>query len=220
MDLYHVLNRGVEGRTIFRSSGDYIRFVHGLYAFNDARPANNTTRSLDTNMNDLGGRSLERERLVDIHGWCIMKNHYHLLLSDLQEEGISKFIMKINVGYAKYFNEKYGHKGYVFQGRTKKILIERDAHYMHILNYIHLNPLDYLKGATEWRKRELASPKRAEEYLATYRWSSYLDYTGTPNFPSVLTTTEFDDPVVSYAKDVQRYLRHIETSSITDLILE
>lgn len=223
MDFYHVLNRGVEGRTIFPQQGDYVRFVHGLYTFNDTRAAQNTTRTLGLGgMNDIVSRSLERRRepLVHIHGWCVMKNHYHLLLSERKDGGISKFIRKLNIGYAKYFNEKYHHSGYVFQGRTKKILIKREAHYQHILNYIHLNPLDYLGGAREWRKRKLTHVALAEAHLASYRWSSYLDYAGKKNFPSIVTTRYFDDPPGSYAKELKYYMRSISVEPIAGLLLE
>src|SRR3989344_4252436 len=79
MELYHVLNRGVEKRTIFLDSQDHARFVHDLYEFNDTAPAENTHRS---GMFEIRSRTLERETIVDIHGWCLMGNHYHLLLSE------------------------------------------------------------------------------------------------------------------------------------------
>ena len=78
-----------------------------------------------------------------------MGNHYHLLLSERREGGISDFMRKVNVGYAKFFNEKYKRTGTLFQGRTKKVLVDSDAHFLHILHYIHLNPLDLLNGAKQ-----------------------------------------------------------------------
>ncbi len=139
-----------------------------------------------------------------------MKNHYHLLLSEKIEGGVSLFLRKLNVGYANYFNERYERKGTLFQGRTKKILIERDAQFNYILHYIHLNPLDYLEGAEEWRVRSkngIKSAKKALEYLDTYRWSSYLDYTGKKNFPSVLTTSLFKNALGNYPRALAEYLK-------------
>lgn len=63
-----------------------------------------------------------------------MANHYHLLLSELVEGGITLFLRKLNIGYAKYFNERHGRQGTLFQSRTKKILIERHAHFLYILH--------------------------------------------------------------------------------------
>jgi putative transposase len=215
MDFIHVLNRGVEGKTIFPQTGDYVRFVHGLYSFNDSASANNTSHSLRS-----GSIKKQRHRLVDIHGWCLMRNHYHLLLSELEEGGISKFMMKLNVGYAKYFNDKYDRKGYVFQGRTKKVPIVRDSHFNHILNYIHLNPLDYLRGAEKWRARSVKNVASAEKFLKHYRWSSYLDYCGQNNFPSIITTEFFGDAFGNYQKHLSKYLLEIEMKPISDFSLE
>src|SRR3990167_9691507 len=168
MELFHVLNRGVEKRNIFLDDKDRFRFVHGLLLFNTTRPANNTTYLIENN--DIVSRYADR--VVDIHGWCLMKNHYHLLLSERVEGGISIFLRKLNVGYANYFNERYKRSGTLFQGRTKKKHIDSDAYFLHILNYIHFNPLDYLRSARRWREREIISEKSALEYLRKYRWSS------------------------------------------------
>lgn len=213
MDLYHVMNRGTEKRTIFLDTQDYARFIHNLFEFNDVHPATNTARTIARRpMFDLRGRTWETgrsaERLVDVHAWCLMKNHFHLVLSEKMDGGISKFLMKINVGYAKYFNERYERDGTLFQGKTKKVLIERDAHFMYILNYIHLNPLDYLKGARMWRTGKIENASNALRYLETYRWSSYWDYCGTRNFPSILTTNLFSDR--NYKKSLARYLRTLQ----------
>ncbi len=210
MDFYHLLNRGVDGRALFLDSQDYARFVHDLFEFNDTKPANNTHR---LHMNDIVSRSYEREQIVQIHGWCLMKNHYHLLLSENSENGISDFIRKLNVGYAKYFNKKYERIGTLFQGRTKKILIEEESQFNYILHYIHLNPLDYLKGASEWRirsKGSIENTEKALEYLKKYRWSSYLDYIDEQNFPSVLTTSFFKGAPGSYATSLEKYLKGAE----------
>ena len=222
MELYHVFNRGVDGRKIFLDDGDQVRFVHGLYHFNNAIPANNTNRL----MNDFVSRSLAQEgrkRIINIHGWCLMKNHYHLLISERAEGGLVQFIRKLNIGYAKFFNEKYRRTGTLFQGRTKKVLIERDAHFLYILHYIHLNPLDYLKGAERWRVRNksgVKSTKEALEYLDSYRWSSYQDYAGEKNFPSILTTSLFKGALGNYPRALTEYLRDAESDFDPHLQLE
>lgn len=216
MELYHVLNRGVDKRNIFLDNGDRVRFVHGLYTFNDIRSANNTTR----HMNDLRSRSLERRPLVQIHGWCLMNNHYHLLLSEITEGGLISFIRKLNIGYAKFFNEKYKRSGTLFQGRTKKIRITTDAHFQYILHYIHLNPLDYLQGAADWRERRLKGAARALAHLEKYRWSSYKDYCGEHNFPSIITTALFKEVFGNYKKTLSSYLHDLEIESIKPLMLE
>ncbi len=112
-----------------------------------------------------------------------MDNHYHLLLSEAQERGVPLFMQKLNMGYAKYFNEKYERSGVLWQGPSKKILIQRDAHFLYIPYYIHLNALDY--SHPEWREGKVRSVRKALEALRGYRWSSHLDYLGEKNFPSI-----------------------------------
>ncbi len=205
MELWHALNRGVDGRDLFLDAQDYLRFIHNLFQFNDTSP------TLQSNRRNVGFTKPNiQEKLVDIHGWVLMKNHYHLLLSERVEGGISLFLRKVNVGYANYFNERHERKGTLFQGRTKKILIESEAHFLYILHYIHLNPLDYLKGAEEWRirsKNGIKNIKEVLEYLDSYRWSSYLDYSGKKNFPSILTTSFFKEALGDPHKALIEYLK-------------
>lgn len=215
MELYHLLNRGVEKRDIFLDDGDRIRFVHDLWEFNTSQPANNTTRR----MNDIVSRS-SSERLVEIHGWCLMNNHYHLLVSETRDGGVTQFIRKLNIGYAKFFNEKYKRTGFLFQGRTKKIPIQRDAHFQHILHYIHLNPLDFLSTASSWRQQKITNSKEALEYLDTYRWSSYLDYCGKKNFPSLLSMELFAEIFPNYRQTIAAYLHDTELESMNTADLE
>jgi len=227
MELWHVLNRGVDGRYIFIDSQDYARFVHDLYEFNDRDPVENQGRFFENSrMKDIVSPSSGKTRklLVDIHGWVLMKNHYHLLLTERVEGGKSLFLRKLNVGYARYFNERHGRVGTLFQGRTKKILVKRQAHYLYILQYIHLNPLDYLKGAEKWRVRSkttLRNAKEALEYLDSYRWSSYLDYMGHKNFPSILTKSLFQNSVGEHGDAIKQYLNSaVDDEQLIELILE
>ncbi|OGG51082.1 hypothetical protein A3C18_03725 [Candidatus Kaiserbacteria bacterium RIFCSPHIGHO2_02_FULL_54_11b] len=218
MELYHCLNRGVDKRIIFTDNRDRARFVHDMYEFNDVRPALNVGRS---SMSDIVSQSLlERRRIVQIHGWCVMGNHYHLLLSELQDGGISLFLRKLNVGYARYFNDRHRRVGTLFQGRTKKILINSDAHFLHILHYIHLNPLDFLKGYERWRDFRIKNSRTALGYLEQYRWSSYLDYCRKKNFPSIITTELFGDVFKNYPKTIGSYLKDIELAPMRPYLLE
>ncbi len=227
MELWHAINWGVDGRKLFLDSQDYARFVHNLYEFNDTAPADNLARLFDpSGMRDFGNPSFRRKRklLVDIHGWVLMKNHYHLLLSERIAGGISLFLRKLNVGYANYFNERNKRKGTLFQGHAKKILIGRESHFLYILHYIHFNPLDYLRGAKNWRVRDKNSIKNVGEalrYLDSYRWSSYLDYIDKKNFPSVLKTSFFKNALGDYYDSLDEYLHDAEyDNDATKLMLE
>lgn len=190
---------------------DRARFVHDLWEFNDIGFSENVRRRAAAGlMTGLRNPSLKKQRIVDLHGWVLMGNHYHLLLSEIVDGGLTKFIRRVNVGYANYFNERYQRSGTLFQGRTKKILIESDAHFLHILHYIHLNPLDFLKEARGWREGMIGNADRALKHLAAYRWSSYLDYCKQSNFPSILTTNLFADVFKDYKKTIANLLRDMD----------
>lgn len=227
MELWHVLNHSIESRDLFLDTQDYARFVHNLYEFNDTAPASNFHRSFDPvtlSNHRCPSSKKERKRLVDIHAWTLMKDHYHLLLSERVEHGIPWFLRKLNAGFAKYYNERYHRNGTLFRSKTKKVLIEREAHFLYILHYIHLNPLDYMSGAERWRFRSaigILNARKALEYLYDYRWSSYLDYTGKKNFPSILTTSLFRESLGDPVEALRTYLRDAEQdSSFFGLILE
>jgi len=150
-----------------------------------------------------------------------MGNHYHLLLSELVEGGLTLFLRRLNVGYAKYFNERYRRTGTLFQGRTKKLLIDNDSYFLHILHYIHLNPLDMNEGAKEWRNVQVTNLESAFTTLKEYRWSSYKDYAGIKNFPSILTTSLFQDVFEGdYDGSLRKYLTDMEVESLEQLKLE
>lgn len=200
MEFWHLIGRGVEKRDVVLNDSERARFIHNLYVFNDANPTPNFV-VLDRHDN-----TRKRERLVDIHAFCLMKNHYHLLVSERVEGGISLFMQKLNMGYTKYFNERHERSGALWQGKYRKVLIERDAHFLYIPFYIHLNPLDYV--APEWREGNIKDVHKALESLLEYRWSSHLDYLGVRNFPSLL---RFDvlSPLLGTRKNYEQIIADI-----------
>ena len=227
MGVYHVLNRGVDKRKIFLDKGDHLRFIHDLFEFNDIEPARNVgyyfsahqkqlapegcRQSIDVRRQYMQGKQAPRKLLVDILAFCLMPNHYHLMVRPHSEDGIALFMKKLNAGYAKYFNEKYEREGALFKGRYKLVSIQTNAHFVHISYYIHCNPLDLY--APSWRKREIESANRALHFLEQYRWSSFPDYIGSKNFPSVTQReflTKFLGSTEQYRKDVVAWLREAE----------
>lgn len=227
MELYHVLNRGVDKRNIVMDNHDRWRFIHNLYAFNDRnhvlnlyRAFNITSPVSEVRLHSFHSMEDTRERIIDIHAWCLMENHYHLILSERVESGISLFLQKLNGGYSHYFNERHTRSGALFQGKTKKKPIDSDAYFLHILNYIHLNPLDYVQGAQMWRGQKIDNIPKALTQLETYRWSSYLDYAGKKNIPSILTQEIFKE--IFDQNDMGAYLKATQehTTKIAEMFLE
>lgn len=221
MELLHVLNRGVDKRKIFLDDQDRFRFIHDLFEFND-------TASVDANhgrqfvqLMDVRRPSIAREPLVDVLAFCLMPNHYHLLLTPRVENGIALFMKKLNGGFAKYFNERYERSGALFQGKYKKVEVNNEAHFLYMPYYIHLNPLDLM--APEWRGGVLNDRAKAIEFLDSYRWSSHLDYLGKQNFPSVTQReflTDFFGGPKGYEKGIKDFLKRFDVESMQSLILE
>ena len=226
MEFYHLLNRGVDKRDIFLDEQDYFRFVHNLFEFNDQENALANTYYFKqaSQSSDIGCPKIERrprKLLVNIHFFCLMPNHYHLLISPLVENGIPLFMKKLNMGYAKYFNEKNDRTGALFQGKYKRVLIERDAHFLWLPYYIHFNPLD-LK-MPEWREGKIRNSKKAFEYLESYRWSSHMDYCGIKNFPSVTQRDFFLESFggeKEYTQSINLYLKDLNIDQIKETTLE
>lgn len=120
MELFHVINRGVDGRAIFMDDGDRARFVHDLYEFNDTAPAIQFSRTFSSPAH-VGRQTSNmgpRDRIIDIHGWKLVLNHFHLILSERVENGLALFMQKLS-GYARYFNERYERRGPLFRAERK-----------------------------------------------------------------------------------------------------
>lgn len=223
-EIYHIVNRGVDKRTIFIDQHDHLRFIHDLYEFNDHNPVTHTTYSFNNHFSaDIGRPNIKKKRelLVEILAFCLMPNHYHLLLRPLQDTGITFFMKKLNMGYAKYFNEKYERSGALFEGKYKSVPVTREAHFIYLPYYIHCNPLDMI--TPEWRDKKMFDSKKAITFLENYRWSSHLDYLNKKNFPSVTQReflTQFFENPQQYEKNIQWWLKNLEMETVQDVILE
>lgn len=187
-EIYHVFNRGVEKRDVFLKETDYLRFIHSLYEFNDEAPAQNIFyKSPFLGSYEVGLRKSlrgSRKQLVEILAFVLMPNHYHVMLRQLVEGGITEFMRKLGTGYTNFFNLKYDRVGPLFQGKFKAILLDKEAHFIHLPHYIHLNPLDLIMP--EWREVGVKNKEKAIRFLSSYRWSSLPDYLSLKNFPQVI----------------------------------
>ncbi len=192
-EIYHIVIRAIEGLKLFREDKDYFRTIHDLYEFNDEKPASSNFRmaqyrgTTNVTRNDLV-TSKGRELLVGILAFCLMPNHIHLLIRQLRDGGISKFMRKIGAGYGNYFNQKYKRVGHLFQGRHKLVHIENDKQLYTIFVYIHTNPVALL--FPNWKEAGIDDTKKAINFIENYKWSSYQDYLGNKNFPSI-TSRDF-----------------------------
>jgi putative transposase len=196
--IYHVLNRGVEKRKIFLKNQDYSRFIFGLEFFNNEATTNLwnlLSRGGTVPPRILGKRiATERDRkqkpLVELLAFTLMPNHYHLVLREIQEGGISLFMRKMG-GYSTYFNKQYKRVGSLLQSRYTSVPIQNDVQLSNVFVYVHTNPVELIEP--EWKEFKVKDPKNALAYLENYRWSSYHDYVGNPTFPLTTQRTFFLD---------------------------
>lgn len=176
-EYYHIYNRGIDKRIIFKSKRDYDRFIMLLYLANS-----NESFRLDDLLNKQHktfGEILvldKGEPLVSIGAWCLMTNHFHLLIRQEIDGGITKFMRKLGVGYSMFFNIKYQRTGGLFGGLFKSKLIGTDDNYMkQLFAYIHLNPLEI--KFPNWKEQINRPSVEMKKFLKSYQYSSYIDYT-------------------------------------------
>lgn len=190
-EIYHIVTRGVEKRLIFQSQSDYYRGIFSLFEFNDESHVlirNRRRARIRAKKNGREQFSANRDLIVEILAFCLMPNHIHLLLRQIKENGISKFMSKFGAGYATYFNKKYSRTGHLFQGRFRAVHIQNNEQLKNGFVYVHTNPTGIIEPG--WKEQGIKNPEDVIRFLENYKWSSYLDYIGKRNFPSV-TNREF-----------------------------
>ena len=175
---YHIYSRGVEKRKIFLDLRDYKRFISLLYIMNQTSNfrMENFLRHKHNNIENIF-KEERSEILVSILGYCLMPNHFHLILSEKIEGGISKFMAKLLTGYSMYFNKKYERSGPLFTRPFRSEHIDNEPQYMYIFSYVHLNPLSIIEK--DWKEKGIQDKKQAEIFLEKYKFSSYLDFLNT-----------------------------------------
>lgn len=190
--IYHVFNRGVEKRDIFIDTRDYLRFLQNLYEFNNKLPV--ITRTLNYEEEKLTIRSEPRDTLVDIFAFCLMPNHFHLMIREKELGNLTEFMRKLGSGYTNYFNKKYERVGHLFQGKYRSVLLETESHFSHLPHYIHLNPIDLFPKDR---------PEEKLTKLGRYRWSSFPHYAGKENFGEIIDSKFLKD-YLGNAEHVQK----------------
>lgn len=230
-EFYHVVTRRLEDRLLFKDIDDYYRGIFSIYEFNTTNPVEILERrkvraaikKAQAQGDPLSSVDI-RDKLVEVVVLCLMPNHIHLLVRQLKEGGITKFMNKFGAGYSAYFKRKHGEKrkGYFFQGRFVSVHIKTDEQLKTVFVYIHANPLSLIEP--NWKEKGIKNPEKAIEFLKNYKWSSYLDYIGKRNFPSA-TEREFILKIMGGeqgCKDfVEKWIKHKgEIKEFAELVLE
>lgn len=189
---YHIYNRGTDKRDIFLGLRDYDRFLALLYLCNSKNSVDLSRHFRDGKvLSDL--YSLQRgDKLVDIGAYCLMPNHFHLLLREKEEGGITKFMGKLATAYSMYFNKKYDRTGALFEGKFKAKHVDSDEYLKYLFAYIHLNPVKLIDP--KWKENGINDREVAKRYLQGYRYSSYLEYLGvTRQENSIIKMSSFPE---------------------------
>ena len=175
-EYYHIYNRGNDKRLIFISDSDRNRFVRSLFLLNNqnAIEMRNYGGQPSVKVFDSEKRRKREEVLVDIGAYCLMPNHFHLLVREKNEGGLSQFMLKLLTSYSMYFNLKHKRAGSLFESRFKATHVDSDRYLHYLFAYIHLNPIKIVYPT--WPEAPINDVAKAEEYLANYQFSSYLDY--------------------------------------------
>jgi putative transposase len=216
---YHICNRSNDGNSIFLDERDYVRFLFFALAYqaplsfyNIGRQTSYFLKHSQFNIPKRTLRKIVEKRNAGLNAFAVMPNHFHFLVQEktVTGKGISRYLQRVQTGYAKYFNAKYEKRGHLFQGSFRAVPVETNEQLLYLSAYIHRNPRD-LK---EWRGKE-----------TKYPWSSYQDLIGKNRWGELL---ERDIVLHQFSRD-NAYWKFIETSTaklqsgelpIDDLLLE
>jgi putative transposase len=167
---YHVMNRGNAGEEIFTRNIEKRRFLDCL-------------------------QRASSRFFFRVHGYCVMSNHYHLLL-ETPQPNLSRAIQWLNVSYSVWYNRYHNRRGHVFQGRFKALLVQADSYLNTLSQYIHLNPV------------RAGIVQKPEEYS----WCSYLDFLGQRQAPDWLETDRILTELHPHRPEaIRRYRAMIES---------
>jgi len=172
-EYYHLYNRGVDKRTIFLGSYDYNRFILLLHVLNTNKNLKIRDLLRENSFDDLL-KIKNINPIVAIGAYCLMPNHFHLLITPLEDGGIPKFMLKLQTAYSMYFNIKNKRSGALFQGAFKSIHLDTDEYLRYIYSYIHLNPAK-LKD-NNWKEKESKNFNSLKEFIVNYKYSSMGEY--------------------------------------------
>lgn len=203
-EYYHIYNRGNNKQPIFLDERDWIRFLFLIVHFQSQLSFNHLNRQTTYfvkhrvfNIPDKVLENIIKDRGVELVSFALMPNHFHLIMRELKEGGISRYMQKILNAYTKYFNAKYKTSGHLFQGPFRFIHIKDDRQLLYLSAYIHRNPTEI----QEWSNRERLFPYSSyQDFIDINRWGELLK--------SSIVTEQFSD--------AEKYKSFVKTSGAKD----
>jgi len=208
--IYHVFNRSIGKQPIFTNNVEYFRIIETIsyyYYLETPLRFSHFNRLPNKLRNQTLDALLQSRKRVEIFAYCLMPNHFHFLIREITNNGISSFISNIQNSFAKYFNTKNERSGALFQQMFKAVLIETDEQLLHVTRYIHLNPL------TSFILKDI-------DELTNYPWSSFQEYIGNDSrniiskefilgfFPTLEKFIEFTKNQIDYQRQLHK-IKHL-----------
>ena len=140
-EFYHIFNRGVDKREIILDNDDSDRFLKSILFFNSKKPIGSIYEKTfsQNKITSLGGLTAKSEKLVNIVAYCLNPNHFHFILEQKIDGGISEFMKRLGGGYTWYFNYKHKRSGSLFQGSFKSVFADKNEYLLHLSAYVNLN---------------------------------------------------------------------------------
>jgi len=173
-EIYHIYNRGVDKRIIFLDEHDHRRFMALLYLCNSANPVD-MRALLSKGLPFADIFSVDKgEEIVHIGAYCLMPNHFHILVRERVPGGATRFMEKLSTAYSMYFNRRYERTGRLFEGPFKSRHIDTEPYLNWVFSYIHLNPVKLIDS--NWKESGISDPEKACGFMKNYMYSSYYDY--------------------------------------------
>lgn len=200
--IYHVYNRGVEKRTIFIDDHDYKVFLSFLKE-SLSPPPDLKTLIKSTSFKSQAFKGIPRlpknfYEQAELLAYCLMPNHFHLLIKQKTKDVMKEFIQSIATRYTLYFNKTHKRVGSLFQGRYKAVLVSEDSYLLHLSRYIHRNPLEFTSNLAN-------------------AYSSYGEYLGVRKTDWInpkLILSYFQPGNLPFLKHVASYKNFVEETSI------
>ena len=187
---YHCYNRGVDKRIVFRHTRDYERFLALLYTSNGNKSDTISSRfNLDLR-SILAEKDDRGDALVDIAVYCLMPSHVHLVLKQLVDGGIAKFMQKVFTAYTMYFNSRSARTGALFAGTYKAKHIDSDRYLKCVVPYVLLNPIELLQPKWKEGVRDLVAAKKQ---LLEYQFSNAASFAGRESLTTKIMGTAIRD---------------------------
>jgi putative transposase len=191
---YNCYNQSIEKRIAFEDSRDYNRFLELLYLANDEFPLRR---------DDIGKRKFEEvvkilrgKKLVVIGAFCLMPNHFHLVLKEVIEGGITTFMRKIGTAYTLYFNSRHDRVGNLFLKPFRSRHVSASLYLQHLISYVHCSPAALYEP--DWKTNHVVDPRFLGERMTAYPYSSLAAHSGQ----HTLTSSILDADIFSIVRTI------------------